>query len=162
MDEDSRLASVDEVPTDSTMLVTLAERDGVDEHGGEDDADGHGDGDSPDAEVEAILTRLDDGTVVAFRNRCRHWTDVKLDRGDGAAVRGDRVICRKHGATFERDSGYCDFGPCEGSTLATVDVAVEDGDVDLADDGYAFVCEGGTEPDPEDLSSGSRIGFDGV
>lgn len=140
-DTAAQIAGVEEVPRDSTLLVTL--REGVDE-------------------VEAVLTALEDDTVVAFRNYCRHWTDVKLDRGSGAAIRDDQLVCRKHGATFEKADGTCDFGPCEGSTLETVEVTVEDGTVYLTDDDYEFVDRGGTETDVGDLSSGSRIGFDGV
>jgi nitrite reductase/ring-hydroxylating ferredoxin subunit len=135
MDEDRRIAAVADVPTDGTLLVTLRSADG---------------------ETEAILTRLADG-VVAFRNSCPHWTDVRLDRGSGALVRGDELVCRKHGATFERETGHCDFGPCEGATLDTVDVTTDDGAVYLADDDYAFGRLGGTGDD--DLSSGSRIDF---
>lgn len=140
MNESGRIAAVEEVPTDSTLLVTLR---------------------NVTEEVEAILTRFDDG-VVAFRNYCQHWTDVKLDKGPGAAVREDQLVCRKHGATFGKASGTCDFGPCEGSSLETIDVTVRDGDVYLTDADYELVKRGGSEPDGSDLSTGSRIGFDGV
>jgi nitrite reductase/ring-hydroxylating ferredoxin subunit len=135
MDEDRRIAAVADVPTDGTLLVTLRNDDG---------------------ETEAILTRLADG-VVAFRNSCPHWTNVRLDRGSGALVRGDELVCRKHGATFEQATGYCDFGPCEGAMLDTVDVTTDDGAVYLADDDYTFERLGGTGDG--DLSSGSRIDF---
>jgi nitrite reductase/ring-hydroxylating ferredoxin subunit len=135
MDDARRIAATDEVPTDGTLLVTL--RDGTDT-------------------AEAILTRLADG-VVAFRNSCPHWTDVRLDSGSGALVRGDELVCRKHGATFERETGVCDFGPCEGAMLDRIDVASEDGEVYLTDDDYEFDSLGGDGD--RDLSSGSRIDF---
>ncbi len=138
MDEDRRIAAVDEVPDDSTLLVTL--RKGFDRE-------------------EAVLTRLDDGGVVAYRNYCQHWTDVRFDKGSGALVRAGELVCQKHGATFECDTGYCNFGPCEGATLDTVDVTVEDGAVYLTDDEYEFDSLG---PSGEhDLSSGNRIDFTG-
>lgn len=140
MDDDPGIAAVSEVPTDSTMLVTL-ERIETGET------------------LEAILTRLGDGSVVAFKNQCQHWTDVQLDRGSGAAIRDGQVLCRKHGAAFQLESGYCDFGPCEGSTLITVETAVEDETVRLTDRDYTFVKTGGIDRDPDDLSSGGRIGF---
>jgi nitrite reductase/ring-hydroxylating ferredoxin subunit len=139
MDEDRRIAAVEEVPESGTLLFTL--RDGFDT-------------------AEAILTRLDDGSVVAFRNYCQHWTDVRLDKGSGAAVRDGEILCQKHGATFRQASGYCDHGPCEGASLETVDVAVEDGGVYLAADDWAFDDTGPSGD--HDLSSGNRIGFDGV
>ncbi|MFC6724366.1 Rieske (2Fe-2S) protein [Halobium palmae] len=139
LDEDDRIAAVEDVPTDGTLLFTV--RDGFDRE-------------------EAVLTRLSDGSVQAFRNYCMHWTDVRLDKGSGATVRDGEIVCQKHGATFERDSGYCDFGPCEGSVLDRIDVAVADGDVYLADDDYEFEALG---PSGEhDLSSGSRIDFTGT
>lgn len=139
MDEDRRIAAVHEVPTDGTLLFTI--RQGFDKR-------------------EAILTKLSDGTVVAFENSCPHWTDVRLDKGSSALVRDGEIVCQKHGATFEKDSGVCDFGPCEGATLDTIDVAVEDGAVYLADEEYTFENLG---PSGEhDLSTGSRIDFSGT
>lgn len=158
MDEDRRLATVAEIPTDGTFLVTLETVAGDDPGVG---IEGQPDESAGDT-VEVILTRLDDGSVVAFRNYCQHWTDAKLDRGDGALVRNDQLVCQKHGATFDRDTGYCDFGPCEGAILEPVAITVEDGIVSLADDDYRFLHEGGTEPDVDDLSSRGRIGFDGA
>ncbi|MFC6988127.1 Rieske (2Fe-2S) protein [Haloplanus sp. GCM10025708] len=137
MDDESRVAPVEDVPDDGTLLFRF--RNGGDV-------------------TEAILARLDDGSVVAFENYCPHWVDVRLDKGSGATVRNGELICQKHGATFEKSSGCCDFGPCKGATLATVDVTVEDGAVYL-DDSYEFV---GLGPDEDrDRSSSSRIGFSG-
>ena len=140
MTDGSRMANLSEVPADSTLLVTLREK-------------------RTDETLEVILTRLSDDTIVAFKNQCQHWTDVQLDRGSGAAIREGQVICRKHGATFQLESGDCDFGPCEGSTLVSIDTAVKEGEVRLTDTDYEFVDTGGVERDPDDLSSGGRIGF---
>ena len=137
MDEDSRIAAVDEIPEDGSFLFTV--REGFDTS-------------------EAILVALADG-VVAFENYCPHWTDIRLDKGSGATVREDELVCEKHGATFERDSGSCTFGPCEGAVLAEVETTVEDGDVYLTDDDYEFENLGASGE--HDLSSGSRIGFSG-
>ena len=137
MDEDSRIAAVDEIPDDSTFLFTV--RDGFDLE-------------------EAILLRLADG-VVALKNYCPHWTDVRLDSGSGAEVRNGELVCTKHGATFEKDTGDCTYGPCEGATIEELDVTVADGVVYLTDDDYDFEQTG---PSGEhDLSSRGRIGFSG-
>ncbi len=155
MDAERRIVAVEEVPEDSTLLVTLrpVDPDTVDD--GEGDV---GTGDDGNPEAEAILIRLSDG-VAAFRNYCQHWTDVRLDRDEGAFVRNGEIFCQKHGATFEADSGYCNFGPCEGSTLEAVDVAVDDGEVYLTDDAYEFLRLGPAER--EEGSGGSRIDFTG-
>jgi nitrite reductase/ring-hydroxylating ferredoxin subunit len=139
-----RIAALEDVPTDGTLFVTLRAVDADDQ----------------DGPTEAILSRLDDGTVVAYRNYCMHWTDVRLDKGEGALVRRGELVCQKHGATFQRDSGYCDFGPCEGATLERVDVTVRDGAVFLDDIAYAFVHVGPDESAVAD--SGSRIDFTGT
>ena len=155
MDADRRIAAVEEVPEDSTLLVTLrpVDPDAVDD--GEGDVGTAADG---TREAEAILTRAS-GEVRAFRNYCQHWTDVRLDKDDGAFVRNGEVFCQKHGATFEADSGYCNFGPCEGAVLEGVDVAVADGAVYLADDAYEFVRLGPARRDGD--GGGSRIDFTG-
>jgi len=137
MDENRRIAPLDDVPADSTLLFTV--RDGFDLE-------------------EAILTRLD-GAVAAWTNYCPHWTDVRLDTGDGAAVRDGELVCQKHGAIFERNSGRCTHGPCEGAVLDEVEVAVADGAVYLADDRYEFEHLGPSGD--HDLSSRGRIDFSG-
>lgn len=136
MDDPRRIVATDDVPDEGTVLFTV----------------------SAEAEKrEAILTRLGDGTIVAFANYCPHWTDVRLDKGSGAAVRNGELVCQKHGATFERDSGVCNFGPCEGAVLETIDVAAENGAVLLTDDEYAFENLGAAQE--YDRSSGNQIGF---
>ena len=139
MDEAARVADAEEVPDDGTLLFTVRTVDGE--------------------LAEAICSRLSDGTVVAYRNYCQHWTDVRLDTGDGARVTNGEVWCTRHGATFRLDDGYCDFGPCEGSVLETVDVTVVDGGVYVDDDDYTFDHRGPSGVDNEE--GGSRIDFTG-
>ncbi|MEF8812405.1 MAG: Rieske 2Fe-2S domain-containing protein [Halovenus sp.] len=137
MDGSNRIAPLEDVPTDGSLLFTV--RDGFDRE-------------------EAILLRLADG-VVALKNYCPHWTDVRFDKGSGATVRGDELVCQKHGATFAVETGFCTHGPCEGATIEQVGTTVEDGDVYLTDDGYEF---DGLGPSGEhDLSSRGRIDFTG-
>jgi nitrite reductase/ring-hydroxylating ferredoxin subunit len=138
MDDDRRVASLDEVPADGTLLFTVRGDDGRE---------------------EVILTRLN-GEVAAYKNYCQHWTDVRLDKGSGALVRNDEIVCQKHAATFETDTGYCNFGPCEGSYLDSVSVEVEAGAVFLVDDDYVFEHLGSSGESRE--SSGSRIDFTGT
>ena len=94
----------------------------------------------------------------AWLNYCQHWRDVRLDKSSGALVRNDEIVCQKHAATFEAETGYCTFGPCEGAVLDELDVATADGEVVLTDDAYAYLhC--GPAGDDDDLSTGSRIDF---
>jgi nitrite reductase/ring-hydroxylating ferredoxin subunit len=133
---EERIADIEEVPEDSTLLFTV--REGFDER-------------------EVVLVRLNGG-IAAWRNFCPHWTDVRLDKGSGAEFRDGELVCTRHGATFEPDSGHCTYGPCEGSYLEEVDIEVRDGGVYLAEDDYEFDHVG--PKSDRDLSSG-RIGFSG-
>ncbi len=134
---ETRLARVEEVPTDSTLLFTL---------------------ESGDDHREVFLTRLN-GTVAAWANHCQHWTDTRLDRGDGAPVREGKLVCRRHGATFDRASGECVWGPCEGACLDAVAVTIEDGIVHLDDPDWRVAHQGPDESEDRDLSSGGAVRF---
>lgn len=107
---------------------------------------------------EAILLRAGDG-VVAWLNYCQHFTHIRLDKGGGAPVRDDEVVCTNHGAMFEIDSGVCTYGPCEGAYLNGIDVRVEDGEVYLDDPEYSFAGLGPAEQPDGDLSSTSNVEF---
>jgi nitrite reductase/ring-hydroxylating ferredoxin subunit len=132
-----RLAAVDEVPVDDTLLFTITDQD---------------------SSQEIILTRLNGG-ITAWENHCQHWTDTRLDRGDGALVREGDIVCRRHGATFEPGSGKCTWGPCEGAYLDAIDVHVENGAVHLDEPGWEVAHRGPDDDDETDLSSGGAIRF---
>jgi nitrite reductase/ring-hydroxylating ferredoxin subunit len=150
MDEDSRIAAVDDVPTDSTFLFRVRNRD-------------------TDEEKEAIVVRVVDdedgaddpqaGEVACWLNYCQHFTHIKLDKGSGAPMRDGEVICANHGAYFEKGSGRCTYGPCEGAYLQRVEIEVADGGVYLTDENYTFVGVGPGEEDDLDLSSKSNYEF---
>ncbi|AZH26971.1 Rieske (2Fe-2S) protein [Haloplanus aerogenes] len=86
--------------------------------------------------VDGILQRLDDEGIVAWENSCPHKPEVQLDRGLGALIDGDQLVCHEHGARFNCDDGYCTRGPCRGRSLSPIDVTVRDGDVFLTDDRF--------------------------
>lgn len=140
MDETRRIAAVEDVPTESTLLFTVRDLD-------------------DDEEREAIVHRRDDG-VVAWRNYCQHLTHIKIDKGSGAPMRDDELVCANHGAMFESDTGQCTYGPCEGAYLNALDVVVADGSVYLDEEGHEFVGLGGVEADGAiDLTSTSNVEF---
>lgn len=134
--EASPVAAVEDVPEEGSLLFTVQDT----EHG---------------EKLEAILVRQD-GEIHGWRNHCMHWTDERLDKGDGVTTRGDELLCARHGATFETDTGYCTYGPCEGATLASVEVTVEDGAIYLTDPDYEFVALGPAEDDRDLSSTASR------
>ena len=142
-----RIAALDEVSADSSLLFRVRETDG-----GETE--------------EVVLLGLDDGTgedarpreVVAWVNRCQHFRHVRLDEGTGAPLRGDELVCANHGAMFGIEDGRCTFGPCEGAYLDGVTVTVEDGAVRLTDPDYEYVGRGPVDDDT-DLASRSNREF---
>ncbi|WP_440007919.1 Rieske (2Fe-2S) protein [Halomicrococcus sp. SG-WS-1] len=122
----SRLAAVEAIPENGSLLFTVREEDGRKE--------------------EVVLVRGDD-CVEAWKNFCQHETDQRLDRGFGAAMRDGEIICPKHGSMFDACTGHCDNGKAAGSTLVAVDVTVEDGDVYLVDDDCRYLYDGGIDDD---------------
>ncbi|ELZ25118.1 Rieske (2Fe-2S) protein [Natrinema limicola] len=145
-----RITALSDVPTDSTVCFRVT--------------------DDSDETQEAILVRTapvatdggdpvsEDG-VSCWLNYCQHFTHIKLDKGSGAPMRDGEVVCANHGAYFAADSGRCTFGPCEGAYLTDLEVTVEDGDVYLTDDDYAFVGLGPVETDDCDRASSSNVEF---
>jgi nitrite reductase/ring-hydroxylating ferredoxin subunit len=130
----TRVADVSEVPEVGSYLFTVRERGGDEE--------------------EVILVRCDseEGPVRAWKNFCQHETDQRLDRGigDGAVMRDGGVVCPKHGSVFDACSGYCDNGEAAETTLLSVDVTVEDGQVYLVDEDADFLRGGPASDDDDD------------
>ena len=140
----TRLTSVESVHEEGSYVCSVRESSG---------ADG-----------EVVVVPCEDG-VAAYRNFCVHDSDQRLAReGIGAILRDGEIICPRHGSTFDSCSGFCDNGKAEGLTLAEVDVAVEDGDVYLVDDGLTYLWDGGLGDDDGDEtgdgpSSTSHVNF---
>ncbi|QKY19014.1 Rieske 2Fe-2S domain-containing protein [Halolamina sp. CBA1230] len=138
MSDGARVTSVDSIPENGSYLFSVE--------------------DAFTNEREAILVPCDDDPgVEAWLNNCPH-EDQRFDRGDGAALRAGEIICPKHGSLFDACEGDCSNGPAAGSSLRPVEVAVEDGDVFLVDDGYTYLQDGGLDDD-EGPSSTSHLSF---
>lgn len=138
MDEGTRITDLADVPDDTTFLFTVHDVEA--------------------AEKEAILVRLDD-VVTGWLNYCQHYTHIKLDKGSGAELRDDEIVCTNHAAYFESDTGLCTFGPCEGAYLNELDVTVVDDGVYLTDDDFTFHEVGPVESEAWDLESRSNMKF---
>ena len=76
------------------------------------------------------------GGVVGYLNDCPH-RHLPFDGMPGRFLTRDGALiqCVNHGAKFNIADGVCIEGPCLGSRLRPVAVAVEDGAVVLADAG---------------------------
>ncbi|MFC6961159.1 Rieske (2Fe-2S) protein [Halocatena marina] len=138
MDADDRIVSVDEVPRETTFLFTVRET-------------------STDEERESILVRSN-GEITGWLNYCQHFTHIRLDKGSGAEMRDDEIVCTNHVAMFEADTGRCTFGPCDGAYLEDIEITIDDGSVYLTDSDYEFVSVGPNETST-DLTSTSNIEF---
>ncbi|MBP0111683.1 Rieske (2Fe-2S) protein [Bradyrhizobium vignae] len=68
--------------------------------------------------------------VLGYVNKCPH-NGVNLDweRNVFLDPYGIRLMCGKHGSTFELGTGRCVEGPCQGRTLTPIALAVLDGDI---------------------------------
>ncbi|GGN08546.1 Rieske (2Fe-2S) protein [Halarchaeum nitratireducens] len=109
-------------------------------------------------EEEVILVRCeDDPGVEAWVNNCPHESQ-RFDRGDGAPMRDGEIICPKHGSLFDRCTGECDNGEAAGTTLPSVDVAVDGETIYLTDDDYTFLHAGPMDDD-EGPGSTSHLSF---
>lgn len=68
------------------------------------------------------------GEILAYRNSCPH-VGVPLDWATGQFLdpEGVHFQCPLHGALFQIEDGLCILGPCQGESLETVEVVVENG-----------------------------------
>ena len=80
--------------------------------------------------IQAMVLRNEAGSLVAYRNLCRHLP-VPLDGGTGDLLTEDRehLVCGTHGATYRVGDGVCVEGPCEGAALEPLHIRVDSGDV---------------------------------
>ncbi|MFB6149035.1 MAG: Rieske (2Fe-2S) protein, partial [Halobacteriales archaeon] len=104
----------------------------------------------------------DDGPPInAWINRCTHESQRLHREGIGAVIRDDGIVCPKHGSMFDTCSGYCDNGEAADTTLLSVDITVEDGQVYLTDETADFLHPGGRDDDDDDPgpSSTSHLTF---
>ncbi len=166
MDDSRRIASLEDVPDETTLLFRVrkrgrlaSKREAKLETESETKTEAEiGEESGDEGTKEAILVRLD-GDVAGWLNYCQHLTHIQLDKGTGATMRDGELICENHGAYFESDSGLCTFGPCEGAYLNSIDVTVDGGSVFLTDEEYEYVGRGGIETDGLDRTSTSNIEF---
>lgn len=106
--------------------------------------------DSRDENTEVLLVPCENPegeAVEAWINRCTHEAQALYREGVGAVIREGDVVCPKHGSTFDTCSGYCDNGEAAETTLVSVDIEVENGQVYLVDENVQFMYEGPSNDD---------------
>lgn len=128
-----RLTSVETVREEGSWVFTVRDEHGTDE--------------------EVFLVPCEDDekpSVEAWVNRCTHEAQRLYREGIGAIVRNGDVVCPKHGSMFDSCSGYCDNGDAADTTLVSVEIGVEDGQVYLTDEDVNYLYDGTKQSDDED------------
>jgi len=87
--------------------------------------------------------------VFGYLNKCPHdGVNLDWERNQFLDPNGIRLMCGKHGATFELGTGFCMEGPCKGRSLTPVALAVLDNDICVT--GVTLVEEDEVLPDEEE------------
>jgi nitrite reductase/ring-hydroxylating ferredoxin subunit len=87
--------------------------------------------------LRGFVVRLADG-VRAYVNRCAHLQfALNYAPHEFLTPDGSMILCRVHGALFEKQTGYCVAGPCYGRSLIGLPVRIESGYILLADEADA-------------------------
>jgi nitrite reductase/ring-hydroxylating ferredoxin subunit len=83
-----------------------------------------GDGEWP---LRGFIVRVGND-VFAYLNRCPH-AGHPLNMRPDEFLTADRslIVCRSHGAMFERTNGRCVAGPCAGQSLRSLPIRIEAG-----------------------------------
>ena len=77
-----------------------------------------------DGEPQSLIVRRHGDGLRAWLNICPH-AGRRLDWAPGKfLIDQGQLVCAAHGARFEMDHGLCIAGPCRGSSLVAVAVAV--------------------------------------
>ncbi len=126
-----RLTSVETVREEGSWLFTARDARGED--------------------TEIVLVPCDgDRPVEAWVNRCTHERQRLYREEIGAVTRDGGIVCPKHGSVFDACSGFCDNGEAADSTLLSVEIQVDDGQVYLTDDDVTYLGPGPTDDDDDD------------
>jgi nitrite reductase/ring-hydroxylating ferredoxin subunit len=114
--------------------------------------------DQHDENKEVLLVPCPDPAgepVEAWVNRCTHEAQELYREGVGAVIREGEIVCPKHGSVFDSCSGYCDNGEAAETTLVSVEIEIEAGQIYLADENVQFIYEGPSNDNGSDTGPSS-------
>ncbi|WP_198651707.1 MULTISPECIES: Rieske 2Fe-2S domain-containing protein [Salinicola] len=105
------LARLDEIP--------VGESKGFDLHG--------------EGRDSLFVVRTGEASVVAYQNACPHVAGARMawKKDRFMSSDGRHITCFGHGALFRPEDGFCVSGPCQGQYLATVEIAIREGELHL-------------------------------
>ena len=108
-------------PPGGTLLTMI---DALPTHGGKDILFKN-----DDHQINIFIQKNGDKLSV-FENRCPHaGTPLNMFGDKFLSLDGTHIICRTHGALFDKNSGKCTGGPCKGEYLRPIAFKVRDGGV---------------------------------
>ncbi len=91
---------------------------------------GAAEGDPPVETPFHILILRWDRKIYGYVNRCpHHGVNLDWERNQFFDAGGTRLICGKHGALFDIETGVCVEGPCRGQQLEPVRLSILAGDI---------------------------------
>lgn len=91
------------------------------------------------------------GKFYAYVNRCPHQgARLDFEPRQFLDASGHFLLCGKHGAQFELDTGLCNDGPCLGERLEPVEVVIDEDEVCIV--GVNLAEEDGLDRDENDES----------
>ena len=78
----------------------------------------------------SIFITQRDGQFYGYHNLCPHL-DVNLEYMEDEFLDREHeyIICSNHSALFQVETGLCIWGPCQGQSLTTVPLLIQDGQI---------------------------------
>lgn len=68
-----------------------------------------------------------DGDIYVYKNECPHLgVNLEFEKDQYLNNDGALIQCAMHGALFEKETGRCVSGPCQGESLTPVDFTIID------------------------------------
>jgi len=115
------LADLEGAPPTGTLLLNVAD---LPDHGGKEVIFAEG------RLRTSIFVQKTGDAIAVFLNHCPHaGTPLNMLGDRFLDMRGKNILCRTHGAIFDRTSGECIGGPCKGRYLTPIAYRIENGAV---------------------------------
>ena len=74
-----------------------------------------------------------DNQYYAYKNECPHLgVNLEFMENEFLDSEGALIECSTHGALFEKETGNCLSGPCQGDRLTPVEIVIENQQITFA------------------------------
>lgn len=79
-----------------------------------------------------VFVVKESGDYHVYANECPHLgVNLEFEKDDFLDSDGSLIQCSMHGALFDKATGLCLSGPCQGKHLRKIDFIVSDGDISV-------------------------------